>query len=116
MMGLFSVKAAHWYFSDRKNGSDYYSSLNHDFQSAVKLNRMMIDWIEKRYKQALKLRVSARCISSGKYRLVDGRKVSTHWSAAIICGDVSACTCAAGQINHGRKWNLTNGGAYSFLN
>jgi transcriptional regulator GlxA family with amidase domain len=93
-------------------------SLNHDYQRAVKANRLMIDWIEKQYKQG----AAVASICTGAFLLassglLNGRTCSTHWAAAenfsVMFPEINLQT---DQLITDENGIYTNGGAYSFLN
>src|SRR5436190_5375888 len=93
-------------------------SLNYNYQKTVKENKLVIDWMEKQYKQGAE--IASICTgafllaSSG---LLDGRTCSTHWAVAdnfrTMFPKVNLQTDKLITDEHGI---CTNGGAYSFLN
>jgi transcriptional regulator GlxA family with amidase domain len=93
-------------------------SLNHNYQKAIKGNQVLIDWIEKQYRNGAE--IASICTgafllaSSG---LLDGRTCSTHWSAAqnlkLMFPKVNVQT---DKLITDENGIYTNGGAYSFLN
>src|SRR3954462_3472761 len=58
-------------------------SLNHNYQKAVKANKLLVDWLEQQYKDGAE--IASICTgafllaSSG---LLNGNTCSTHWAAA----------------------------------
>ena len=93
-------------------------SLNHNYQTAVRGNGLLVDWIEKQYK--LGAEVASICTgafllaSSG---LLDGRICSTHWSAADDLKKMfPAVNVQTDKLITDEYGIYTNGGAYSFLN
>jgi transcriptional regulator GlxA family with amidase domain len=93
-------------------------SLNHNYQEAVKQNKLMIDWIERQYKDGAE--VASICTgafllaSSG---LLDGKSCSTHWSAAENFRTMfPKVTLQMDKLITDEHGIYTNGGAYSFLN
>ncbi|MEP7163525.1 MAG: helix-turn-helix domain-containing protein [Ferruginibacter sp.] len=116
--GLFSVKPHTSISSIAKTNLIIIPSLNHDYLKAVKLNKLLIDWIEEQYKHGAE--VASICTgafllaSSG---LLDGKSCSTHWAAAdnfrAMFPKVNLQTDKLITDEHGI---YTNGGAYSFLN
>ena len=81
--GLFTVKPHTHISAIDKTDLIIIPSLNHNYQKAVKGNKVLIDWIEKQYKNGAE--IASICTgafllaSSG---LLDGKTCSTHWSAA----------------------------------
>ena len=81
--GLFTVKPHTNISAITKTDLIIIPSLNHNYQKAVKGNKVLIDWIEKQYKHGAE--IASICTgafllaSSG---LLDGKTCSTHWSAA----------------------------------
>lgn len=116
--GLFSVQP-HTHLSNiRKTNLIIIPSLNHNYQSAVKENALMIEWIEQQYKAGAEI----ASICTGAFLLaasglLDGRNCSTHWAAAesfrIRFPNVKLQT---DQLITDENGIYTNGGAYSFLN
>jgi len=116
--GLFTVKPHTNISAIAKTNLIIIPSLNHNYNKAVKENKLMVDWIEKQYKQGAE--VASICTgafllaSSG---LLDGKSCSTHWSAAgdfkLMFPNVNLKT---DKLITDEKGIYTNGGAYSFLN
>ncbi|WP_018614780.1 GlxA family transcriptional regulator [Segetibacter koreensis] len=93
-------------------------SLNHNYQKAVKGNKLLIDWIEKQYKNGAE--VASICTgafllaSSG---LLDGKSCSTHWAAADSFRSMfPKVNLQTDKLITDENGIYTNGGAYSFLN
>lgn len=93
-------------------------SLNHNYQKAVKANKLLIDWIGEQYKNGAE--IAAICTgafmlaSSG---LLDGRSCSTHWAAAdTFRAMFPKVNLQADKLITDENGIYTNGGAYSFLN
>lgn len=116
--GLFSVKPHTHISTITKSNLIIIPSLNHNYQKAVKQNKLLIDWIERQYKEGAE--VASVCTgafllaSSG---LLNGKKCSTHWSAAenfkVMFPEVNL---QADKLITDESGIYTNGGAYSFLN
>ena len=116
--GLFAVKPHLHISSLKKTDLIRIPSLNHNYQKALKQNRLFIDWVVKQYKGGAE--IASICTgafilaSSG---LLDGRRCSTHWAAADnfrrMFPDVILQTDYLITDENGI---YTNGGAYSFLN
>jgi transcriptional regulator GlxA family with amidase domain len=94
------------------------STLIRSYKDTVKENRLLIDWIEKQYKEGAE--VASMC--SGAFvlalsGLLDGKSCSTHWAFAdtfrIMFPKVNLQT---DQLITDENGIYTNGGAYSFLN
>src|SRR4051812_44665526 len=81
--GLFTVKPHTNISAITKTNLIIIPSLNHNYQKTVKANGLLIDWIEKQYRNGAE--IASICTgafllaSSG---LLDGKMCSTHWSAA----------------------------------
>lgn len=116
--GLFTVKPHTHVSSITKTDLVIIPSLNHNYQKAIKGNQVLIDWIEKQYRNGAE--IASICTgafllaSSG---LLDGRTCSTHWSAAqnlkLMFPKVNVQT---DKLITDENGIYTNGGAYSFLN
>lgn len=116
--GLFTVKPHTHISSIAKTNLIIIPSLNHNYNKAVKGNGLLVDWIEKQYRNGAE--VASICTgafllaSSG---LLDGKTCSTHWAAADnfrkMFPHVNLQTDKLITDEHGI---YTNGGAYSFLN
>ena len=116
--GLFTVKPHTNISAITKTNLIIIPSLNHNYQKAVKGNKLLIDWIEKQYKDGAE--IASICTgafllaSSG---LLDGKSCSTHWAAAdnfrSMFPNVNLQT---DKLITDENGIYTNGGAYSFLN
>lgn len=116
--GLFTVKPHTHISAITKTNLIIIPSLNHNYNEAVKENKLLIGWIEKQYKYGAE--VASICTgafllaSSG---LLDGKTCSTHWAVAdnfrTMFPKVNLKTEKLITDEHGI---YTNGGAYSFLN
>jgi len=116
--GLFSVKPHTNITAIDKTDLIIIPSLNHNYEEAVKENKLMIDWIEQQYKTGAE--VASICTgafmlaSSG---LLDGKSCSTHWAAADnFRKKFPKVNLQTDQLITDENGIYTNGGAYSFLN
>ena len=116
--GLFSVKPHTTISAIPKTNLIIIPSLNHDYLKAVKKNKLLIDWIEKQYRQGAE--VASICTgafmlaSSG---LLDGKSCSTHWAAAGNFRSMfPKVNLQTDKLITDENGIYTNGGAYSFLN
>ncbi|HEU5145096.1 MAG TPA: helix-turn-helix domain-containing protein [Chryseosolibacter sp.] len=116
--GLFSVQPHTNISSIRRTDLIIIPSLNHNYESAVKGNRWLVDWIAKQYRGGAE--VASICTgafllaSSG---LLDGRTCSTHWAAADNFRNAFPhVKLEEDKLITDEKGIYTNGGAYSFLN
>ena len=116
--GLFTV-TPHTNISEiAKTNLIIIPSLNHNYEKAVKPNKLLIDWIEKQYKNGAE--VASICTGAfmlAASGLLNGKSCSTHWAAAdnfrSMFPEVNLQTDRLITDEHGI---YTNGGAYSFLN
>ena len=116
--GLFSVKP-------HTNISEIVStdliiipSLNHNYELALKDNDLLLEWIEKQYKEGAEIAT----ICTGAFMLaaaglLDGKKCSTHWSVTENFRKMfPQVDLQIDQLITDENGLYTNGGAYSFLN
>jgi transcriptional regulator GlxA family with amidase domain len=116
--GLFTVKPHTNISMIDKTNLIVIPSLNHNYQKAVKGNKVLVDWIAKQYKEGAE--IASICTgafllaSSG---LLDGKNCSTHWAAAehfrTMFPEVNLRT---DKLITDENGIYTNGGAFSFLN
>jgi transcriptional regulator GlxA family with amidase domain len=116
--GLFAVRP-HTHIADiKKTDLIIIPSLNHNYEKAVQDNQLLIDWIEKQYKEGAEI----ASICTGAFMLaasglLDGRSCSTHWTAAEQFRTMfPKVNLEADKLITDEKGIYTNGGAYSFLN
>jgi transcriptional regulator GlxA family with amidase domain len=116
--GLFTVKPHLNIAAIAKTDLIIIPSLNHNYELALKENQLLIDWLEKQYKNGAEI----ASICTGAFMLacsglLDGKVCSTHWSVAenfrILFPKVNLQT---DKLITDEKGLYTNGGAYSFLN
>lgn len=116
--GLFNVNP-HKHISEiHKTNLIIIPSLNHNYESAVKGNQELVDWIEKQYTGGAE--VASICTgafmlaSSG---LLNGKTCSTHWAAAENFRQTfPGVNLQPDKLITDENGIYTNGGAYSFLN
>lgn len=115
---LFSVKPHTNISTIRKTDLIIVPSLNHNYETTVKKNSALINWIKKQYEQGAE--VASICTgafllaSSG---LLSGKTCSTHWSAADnFRHQFPDIHVRMDKLITDEKGIYTNGGAYSFLN
>lgn len=116
--GLFTVKPHVNISAIAKTDLIILPSLNHDYHNAIKENKLLIDWIEKRYREGAELAsICTGAFLLASSGLLDGKRCSTHWAVAHdfrrMFPKVDLQTDKLITDEHGI---YTNGGAYSFLN
>ncbi len=116
--GLFSVKPHMHIFNIEKTDLIIIPSLNHCYETAVKQNQLLIDWVQQQY--VLGAEVASICTgafilaSSG---LLDNKHCSTHWAAADQFKTMfPKVNLEQDRLITDENGIYTNGGAYSFLN
>ena len=116
--GLFTINPHTHISKISKTDLIIIPSLNHNYEKTVKQNQLLIDWIEKQYKQGAE--IASICTgafllaSSG---LLDGKTCSTHWSAADNLRTMfPKINVQTDKLITDENGIYTNGGAYSFLN
>jgi transcriptional regulator GlxA family with amidase domain len=116
--GLFSVRPHVIISAITKTDLVIIPSLNHNYEKALKGNKLMIDWIEEQYQNGAEI----ASICTGAFMLaatglLDGKHCSTHWAVAenftMMFPKVNLQT---DQLITDEDGIYTNGGAYSFLN
>ncbi len=115
---LFTVKPHTNISSIEKTNLIIIPSLNHNYQKTVKANKLMIEWIEKQYKNGAE--VASICTGAfllATTGLLDGKLCSTHWSAADTFRTMfPKVDLKPDKLITDENGIYTNGGAYSFLN
>ena len=116
--GLFTVKPHTNISAIVKTNLIIIPSLNHNYQKAIKGNKLLIDWMEQQYKDGAE--IASICTgafllaSSG---LLDGKTCSTHWAAADNFRTMfPKVNLQTDKLITDENGIYTNGGAYSFLN
>lgn len=93
-------------------------SVSHDYQKALKGNRLLVDWIAEQYKIGAEL--ASMCNGAfmlASAGLLDGRNCSTHWCYAdTFRAMFPSVHLQAEKLITDENGIYTNGGAYSFLN
>ncbi|WP_428740205.1 GlxA family transcriptional regulator [Tenacibaculum sp.] len=93
------------------------ASLVRSYETATKNNKLLIDWIEKQYKQGAE--IASMCVGGfmlASTGLLSGKTCSTHWAMADefrnLFPDINLQT---DKLITDENGIYTNGGAYSFL-
>lgn len=116
--GLFTVKPHTNISAIKRTNLIIIPSLNHNYQQAVKGNKLLIDWIAKQYKAGAEIAsICTGAFMLASSGLLDGRSCSTHWAVAdtfkTMFPDVNL---QVDKLITDENGIYTNGGAYSFLN
>jgi transcriptional regulator GlxA family with amidase domain len=116
--GLFTVKPHTNISTISKTNLIIIPSLNHNYQKVVKRNKLVIDWIEKQYKQGAEIAsICTGAFMLASTGLLNGRSCSTHWSVADDFRTMfPGVNLQTDKLITDEKGIYTNGGAYSFLN
>jgi len=116
--GLFSVRPHSYISSIAKTNLIIIPSLNHNYQKAVKANKLLIDWIAQQYKEGAEIAsICTGAFMLASAGLLDGKTCSTHWSAADTFRTMfPKVHLQADRLITDEHGIYTNGGAYSFLN
>ena len=116
--GLFAARPNAVISAIKKTSLVIIPSLNHNYEKALKENKLMAGWIEQQYNKGAEI----ASICTGAFMLaatglLDGKRCSTHWAVAerfkIMFPKVILQT---DQLITDEDGIYTNGGAYSFLN
>lgn len=116
--GLFVVKP-HKHIRDiAKTNLIIIPSLNHNYNTAVKDNEVLINWLVQQYKKGAE--IASICTGAfllASTGLLDGKACSTHWSAADHFRRMfPKVNLQEDKLITDENGIYTNGGAYSFLN
>lgn len=115
--GLFSVTPHTQVSAIRKTDLILIPSLNHNYQQAVKQNQLLIDWIEKQYKQGAE--VASICTGTfllAASGLLNERTCSTNWAVADkFRAMFPTVNLKIDKLITDESGIYTSGGAYSFL-
>lgn len=116
--GLFTVKPQTHISAIKKTDLIIIPSLNHNYENAVKGNELLIDWIERQYKDGAEIAsICTGAFMLASSGLLDGRTCSTHWAAADAFRSMFPnVNLQTDQLITDETGIYTNGGAYSFLN
>lgn len=116
--GLFTVKPHLNIAAINKTDLIIVPSLNHNYEKSIDGNGLLIDWLEKQYKNGAEIAtICTGAFLLGASGLLDGKSCSTHWSVTenfrIMFPEVNL---QPDKLITDEKGIYTNGGAYSFLN
>ncbi len=116
--GLFAVRPNAIISAITKTDLVIIPSLNHNYEKALKGNKLMIEWIEEQYKNGAEIAsICTGAFMLASTGLLDGKHCSTHWAVAenftMMFPKVNLQT---DQLITDEDGIYTNGGAYSFLN
>ena len=116
--GLFTVKPHTHISGITKTNLIIIPSLNHNYEKAVKGNKLVIDWIEKQYKGGAEIAsICTGAFMLASSGLLDGKSCSTHWAAADnFRSNFPKVNLQTDKLITDENGIYTNGGAYSFLN
>jgi len=116
--GLFTVKPHTNISAISKTNLIIIPSLNHNYQRAVKGNKLMIDWIEGQYKNGAEIAsICTGAFMLASSGLLDGKSCSTHWAVADNFRNMfPQVNLQTDKLITDENGIYTNGGAYSFLN
>jgi transcriptional regulator GlxA family with amidase domain len=116
--GLFSVKPHTHISKISKTHLVIIPSLNHNYQNAVKGNKLMIDWIAKQHRNGAEIAsICTGAFMLASSGLLDGRTCSTHWAVAENFRSMfPKVDLQTDKLITDENGIYTNGGAYSFLN
>jgi transcriptional regulator GlxA family with amidase domain len=116
--GLFSVKPQINIADIRKTSLIVIPSLVRDYQEALQGNQLLINWIEKQYREGAEIAsICTGAFMLASSGLLNGRSCSTHWSAAdTFRNRFPEVNLQEEKLITDENGIYTNGGAYSFLN
>jgi transcriptional regulator GlxA family with amidase domain len=116
--GLFAVKPQTHLSSIRKATLIIIPSLNHDYDEAMKANRLLIDWIDAQYKKGAEVAgICTGVFLLAAAGLLDGRTCSTNWAVAdSFKAMFPEVNLQVDKLITDENGIYTSGGAYSFLN
>ena len=116
--GLFTVRPHTHIDAISKTNLIIIPSLNRNYEKAVKVNKLLIDWVEQQYKNGAE--IASICTGAfilASAGLLDGKACSTHWAAANTFRSMfPKVHLQADPLITDENGIYTNGGAYSFLN
>ena len=116
--GLFTVTPHTNISAITKTNLIIIPSLNHNYQKAVKGNKLLVDWIEKQYRDGAEIAsICTGAFMLASSGLLDGKNCSTHWAAAENFRSMfPKVNLQTDKLITDENGIYTNGGAYSFLN
>jgi transcriptional regulator GlxA family with amidase domain len=116
--GLFTVKPHSDISKIEKTDLIIVPSLNHNYQTTIKKNKLFGNWIAAQYKNGAE--IASICTGAfllASTGLLDGKSCSTHWTAADTFKTMfPKVNLKADRLITDENGIYTNGGAYSFLN
>jgi transcriptional regulator GlxA family with amidase domain len=93
-------------------------ALTHEYQTALKGNKLLVDWIAKQYRNGSE--IASMCTGAlmlASAGLLDGKSCSTHWRIADkFRNNFPNVTLLEEKTITDENGIYTNGGGYSFLN
>jgi transcriptional regulator GlxA family with amidase domain len=93
-------------------------SLNHNYEKAIKQNKLLIEWIGKQYTNGAEIAsICTGAFMLASSGLLDGKNCSTHWAVADVFRSMfPKVNLQTDKLITDENGIYTNGGAYSFLN
>ncbi|HRI34041.1 MAG TPA: DJ-1/PfpI family protein, partial [Saprospiraceae bacterium] len=116
--GLFTVKP-HLNISEvNQTNLIIVPSLNHNYEAALAGNNLLLEWLEKQYKNGSEIAtICTGAFMLAEIGLLDGKSCSTHWSVAEnFRTKFPKVNLQIDKLITDENGIYTNGGAYSFLN
>jgi transcriptional regulator GlxA family with amidase domain len=116
--GLFTVKPHTHVSTITKTHLIIIPSLNHNYETAIKENKLLVDWIADQYKKGAEIAsICTGAFMLASSGLLDGRSCSTHWATANnFRAMFPKVNLQPDKLITDENGIYTNGGAYSFLN
>lgn len=116
--GLFSVKPHTQLSAVKKTNLIIIPSLNHEYHAALKVNKIMIDWVARQHKTGAEIAsICTGAFMLASTGLLNGKSCSTHWTASEDFSRMfPEVNLQTDQLITDENGIYTNGGAYSFLN
>jgi transcriptional regulator GlxA family with amidase domain len=116
--GLFTVKP-HLNISEvNQTNLIIVPSLNHNYETALAGNNLLLKWLEKQYKNGSEIAtICTGAFMLAEIGLLDGKSCSTHWSVTEnFRTKFPKVNLQIDKLITDENGIYTNGGAYSFLN
>jgi transcriptional regulator GlxA family with amidase domain len=116
--GLFTVKPHTNVSAITKTHLIIIPSLNHNYETAIKENKLLVDWIADQYKKGAEIAsICTGAFMLASSGLLNGRSCSTHWATANnFRAMFPKVNLQPDKLITDENGIYTNGGAYSFLN
>jgi len=116
--GLFTVKPHTNISAITKTSLIIIPSLNHNYEKAMRDNKLLVDWIGKRYRDGAEIAsICTGAFMLASSGLLDGKSCSTHWAVADNFRSMfPKVNLQTDKLITDENGIYTNGGAYSFLN